>query len=235
MAAPSAALVPYEPPLASAALVLKAPTRSFALKNGGALTIRQHYGAGGSKTGGAVWDARTQTDVGSVPQGISADLIAQLGGDMEARRYPSNRHGAAALVACARLCALDPSDLLALRDDTTEEEEAGADPNAKLDEALRRLCVDGRLSEDNDRKAAELVRAAARRQLEALEGVGVQEMHDGITSKGGGTAGGCSVREECVRLVQDVRASEMHVLRALALGDGADRLLGLVRVSKAER
>ena len=57
MAAPSAALVPYEPPLASAALVLKAPTRSFALKNGGALTIRQHYGAGGSKTGGAVWDA----------------------------------------------------------------------------------------------------------------------------------------------------------------------------------
>jgi hypothetical protein len=166
---------------------------------------------------------------------LSNELIAQVADDMEARRYPSNRHGAAALVACARLCALDPSDLLALRDDTTEEEEAGADPNAKLDEALRRLCVDGRLSEDNDRKAAELVRAAARRQLEALEGVGVQEVHDGIASKGGGTAGGCSVREECVRLVQDVRASEMHVLRALALGDGADRLLGLVRVSKAER
>lgn len=30
--------------------------------------------------GGAIWDPRTQWNVGSVPQGISADLLAQLGG-----------------------------------------------------------------------------------------------------------------------------------------------------------
>src|SRR5690606_1004372 len=30
--------------------------------------------------GGAIWDAQTQWDVGSVPQGVSADLLATLRG-----------------------------------------------------------------------------------------------------------------------------------------------------------
>ena len=50
-------LVPYEPPLASAAMVLKSSVRSFILEHGGAVTIHQEYGAGGARTGSAVWDA----------------------------------------------------------------------------------------------------------------------------------------------------------------------------------
>ena len=46
---------------------------------------------------------------------VSNELIGQLAADMDAKRYPSTRHGGAALVACARLCALEPKDLLSLR------------------------------------------------------------------------------------------------------------------------
>ena len=53
----SHALVPYEAPLASAAMVLSSPSRTFQLERGGSVTIRQDWVAKGAKTGRAVWDA----------------------------------------------------------------------------------------------------------------------------------------------------------------------------------
>ena len=62
--------------------------------------------------GGAVWDARTQFKVGSVPQGISADLIATLEGfsraDVDAFAAESQQRAAAAIQAGAFSRSLRP-------------------------------------------------------------------------------------------------------------------------------
>ena len=62
--------------------------------------------------GGAVWDARTQTDVGSVPQGISADLIATIEGfsraDVDAFAVESQRRAAEAVARGAFARSLMP-------------------------------------------------------------------------------------------------------------------------------
>ena len=148
---------------------------------------------------------------------VSNELIGQLAADMDAKRYPSTRHGGAALVACARLCALEPKDLLSLGGGGEEWREGEAvDPNTQLDEVLKRLTVDGWISDENDRRAAELVRAAARRQLES------QQAHDQQQQEGSPPSSCGNVRDECSRLARQARASEMYVLEALADGGAAE-------------
>ena len=90
------------------------------------------------------------------------------------------------------------------------------DPNTQLDEVLKRLTVDGWISDENDRKAAELVRAAARRQLES------QQAHDQQQQEGSPPSSCGNVRDECSRLARQARASEMYVLEALADGGAAE-------------
>ena len=150
---------------------------------------------------------------------VSNELIGQLAADMDAKRYPSTRHGGAALVACARLCALEPNDLLALGGCGEEWGEGEAvDPNTQLDQVLKRLTVDGWISDENDRRAAELVRAAARRQLES------QQAHDQQQQEGSPPSSCGDVRDECSRSARQARASEMCVLEELADGGAAKRL-----------
>lgn len=149
---------------------------------------------------------------------ISHELIDEIAADTAAQRFPSNRHGGAALVASARLCALDVENL---RAGVSPEE---ADPNTQLEKALRSLCVNGWLSAENDREAAKLVRAAAARQLSIFDAVERRAVSDGPAAGATSPEPSDTVRAVCRALARQVRASEVRVLRTLAYGDGADRL-----------
>ena len=130
---------------------------------------------------------------------VSNEAIDRMIADAAAGRMPTNKHGAAALVASARLCAFEVSDL-----------NADGDPNAQMDEVLQRLVAsrDGRLSRKNDIRAAELVTTAARARLAQLE--------KPVAVTGPATRQAAAA---CVRLAQEVRRSEVLVLRRLARSD----------------
>ncbi|MEX1367676.1 MAG: acetyl-CoA C-acetyltransferase [Nannocystaceae bacterium] len=92
--------------------------------------------------GGAIWDPRTQWNVGSVPQGISADLLATLGGitrdDVDRFALASQRRAAEAIehhrFDRSLVPVLDDSGLTVLdrdeypRPDTTLDKLAGLSP-----------------------------------------------------------------------------------------------------------
>ena len=155
---------------------------------------------------------------------VTHDVIEQVAADHAAGRPLSNRHGAAALVASARLCALDMASLV--QQPASDDGDASAaaddggsiDPNEMLEDAVRRLAGGGRWSAENDAKAAELLREAARDGLEALRNteVSAADMEEST-----------AIRPACARLVDQVRASEAHVLERLAHGGGVEELVGL--------
>jgi acetyl-CoA C-acetyltransferase len=99
--------------------------------------------------GGAIWDARTQTQVGSVPQGISADLIATREGfsrlDVDSFAVESQRRCAEALSrnAFARsLCPVkDESGLVILAEDELPRPGTSLDALAKLKPAFQTMGV----------------------------------------------------------------------------------------------
>jgi acetyl-CoA C-acetyltransferase len=94
--------------------------------------------------GGAVWDARTQWEVGGVPQGISADLLATLRGisraDVDRFALESQRRAVAAQAAGAfdrgLLPIVDESGLPLLHQDETPRADASLEKLSALKPAF---------------------------------------------------------------------------------------------------
>ncbi len=90
--------------------------------------------------GGAIWDARTQTLVGSVPQGVSADLLATMHGvtrgDVDAFAIESHRRACAAEAGGAssrsRVPVVDEAGLTVLDRDETPRADTTIEALSKL-------------------------------------------------------------------------------------------------------
>ena len=145
------------------------------------------------------------------------ELIELAISEAEAGRLPSNQYGAAALVVCARLCALDERTLEAVGGQQN-------DPNEQLEAMFRQLLdsEDGRLSAENDWLAATLLREAARERLAACQDPHGRLSQAMMTAREAG--GAPAPREACVRLAREVREVEVLVLERLVHGDVAERM-----------
>jgi len=154
-----------------------------------------------------MWDAGATYPLSFI---VTDDMIDEAIANAAAGKRSSNAHGAEAFVACARLCSLNSSDFI-------EFAGAGVESAEQQDIVLSQLLYsdDGRISEENDRKAAQLVRETAKEQLRRLE-----------LPPEPSTSAFSAPREECMRLASRMRESEMLVLRRLACED-AHRLFGL--------
>lgn len=148
---------------------------------------------------------------------VCDELIELAISEAEIGRLPSNQYGAAALVVCARLCALDGRTLEAVGGQQT-------DPNEQLEAMFRQLLdsEDGRLSAENDWLAASLLREAARERLAACHEPHGRLSQATMTAREAG--GAPAPREACVRLAREVREAEVLVLERLAHGDVAERM-----------
>ena len=167
------------------------------------------------------------------------ELIELAISEAEAGRLPSNQYGAAALVVCARLCALDERTLEAVggqQTDPNEQLEVWARPLPRVrmqvlttaptsPQAMFRQLLDsedGRLSAENDWLAASLLREAARERLAVCHEPHGRLSQAMMTAREAG--GAPAPREACVRLAREVREVEVLVLERLVHGDVAERM-----------
>ena len=170
---------------------------------------------------------------------VSDELIELAISEAEIGRLPSNQYGAAALVVCARLCALDGRTLEAVggqQTDPNEQLEVWARPLPRVrmqvlttaptsPQAMFRQLLDsedGRLSAENDWLAASLLREAARERLAVCHEPHGRLSQAMMTAREAG--GAPAPREACVRLAREVREAEVLVLERLAHGDVAERM-----------
>ena len=181
---------------------------------------------------------------------LSREVVSTAAAEAAEERMPSREYGgvgvgAAALLTCARLCALDSAELDRLSasrsvcgevdeeqidaEHEVDGEQADDDPNAALEHALRRLLFtpSGRLSAENDEAAAELIREAARRQLRAVEAAeaAAGAEHELAVATPSMQSFAVPPRAACVALAQQTRVAEAFVLRELING-GAEAMLG---------